>query len=171
MATLVLPEIIRALYPFKSQYFLLSDGKRMHYIDEGPPDGEVLVFTHGYPMWSFEYRALIVYYAALGYRCVAVDHVGYGLSDKPTSRRYHTLRRHVYNLIECITALDLQNITLVMEDWGGPLALGYAIRYPQTIKRLVLMNTWGVSDAYAGRVHPLMRIAMQPGLANFCSAR
>jgi haloalkane dehalogenase len=164
MATMVLPEVIRALYPFKSQYCMLSDGKRMHYIDEGPEDGEVLVFAHGYPMWSFEYRALIVYYAALGYRCVAVDHIGYGLSDKPTSRRYHTLRRHVYNLIECITALDLKNITLVMEDWGGPLALGYAIRYPQNIKRLVMMNTWGVTDSYLGRVHPLMRMVIQPGV-------
>ncbi len=164
MATVVLPDATRALYPFKSHFLTLSDGKRMHYVDEGPENGEVLVFAHGYPMWSFEFRALLVYYAAQGFRCIAMDHVGYGLSDKPTSRRYHTLRRHIHNLMECVQALNLKDITLVMEDWGGPLGLGYAIRYPENIKRLVIMNSWVFQDTLAPRIHPLVSLMIRRGM-------
>ncbi|RPI95991.1 MAG: alpha/beta fold hydrolase, partial [Chloroflexi bacterium] len=103
----MLPNTVRALYPFKSSFMTLSDGHRMHYAAEGPEDGEVLVFVHGYPTWSFVYRALLVYYGALGYRCIAVDHIGCGLSDKPTSRRYHTLQRHIQNLAEFLKRLNL----------------------------------------------------------------
>lgn len=160
----MLPDATRALYPFKSHFLTLSDGKRMHYVDEGPENGEVLVFAHGYPMWSFEFRALLVYYAAQGFRCIAMDHVGYGLSDKPTNRRYHTLRRHIHNLMECIQTLNLKDITLVMEDWGGPLGLGYAIRYPDNIKRLVVMNSWVFQDTLTPRVHPMMALITRPGI-------
>jgi pimeloyl-ACP methyl ester carboxylesterase len=166
MATVVLPELSRSLYPFKSHFLTLSDGKRMHYLDEGPEDGEVLVFLHGYPTWSFLYRAFLIYYAARGFRCIAVDHIGYGLSDKPANRRYHTLRRHVYNLIECIHALDLRDVTLVMQDWGGPFGLGYAVRYPENVKRLVLMNTWGFQDTFDHPLHPWIKLLTRPGLSD-----
>lgn len=164
MATVVLPETIRALYPFESRYLTLSDGKRMHYVDEGPHDGEVLVFLHGYPLWSFVYRAFLVYYAAQGFRCIAMDHIGFGLSDKPTGRRYHTLRRHIHNLIECFQALDLHDLTLIMEDWGGPLGLGYAIRHPDNVRRLVIMNSWVFQDTYPNRLHRLVNLATKPGV-------
>jgi len=164
MATVMLPETTRALYPFKSHYLTLSDGKRMHYVDEGPDDGEVLVFVHGYPMWSFMYRALIVYYAARGYRCVAMDHIGFGMSDKPTVRRYHTVRRHIHNLLECLNTLNLSDVTLIMENWGVPLALGYAIRRTENIKRLVIMNSWVFQDTLSHPMHPLVRVVTRPGL-------
>lgn len=164
MATAVLPEPSRALYPFRSRYLTLSDGKQMHYVDEGPPEGELLVFVHGYPTWSFTYRALLVYYAARGFRCVAMDHIGFGLSDKPTSGRYHTLRRHIHNLQELMMALDLPPSTLIMEDWGGPFALGYAIRQCETVRRLVVMNTWGFQDTYPPRLERLVRLVTLPGV-------
>lgn len=164
MATAVLPETTRALYPFTSRFLALSDGQRMHYVDEGPQDGEPLVFLHGYPMWSFAYRALIVYYAALGYRCVAMDHIGYGLSDKPTSRSYHTLRRHVHNVLECMDALDLHQVTLIMEDWGTAFGLGYAVRHPQNVRRLVIMNSWVFQDTFDHRVPLLVRLMTWPGV-------
>ena len=171
MATVVLPESTRALYPFASHFMTLSDGNQMHYLDEGPSDGEVLVFLHGYPTWSFTFRAMIVYYAAQGYRCIAVDHVGYGLSDKPAAKTYHTLRRHIYNLLECLNSLELRDITLIMEDWGGPIGLGYAQRRKDTIKRLVLMNTWGFQDTYTNRLHPLVSWATQRGLGEIIFGR
>lgn len=164
MATVVLPETTRTLYPFKSHYLTLSDGKRMHYIDEGPEDGEVLVFSHGYPTWSFAYRAFIVYYAAHGYRCIAMDHIGCGLSDKPSNRGYHTLRRHIHNLMECIHTLELRDITLVMEDWGGPFGLGYAVRHVTNVRRLVIMNSWAFQDSYHQRLSSLVRWMTKPGL-------
>ncbi|MBI5958013.1 MAG: alpha/beta fold hydrolase [Chloroflexi bacterium] len=166
MATVTLPETTRALYPFKSHFLTLSDGKRMHYVDEGPEDGEALVFVHGYPMWSFIYRALLVYYAAQGFRCVAMDHIGYGLSDKPSAGAYHTLRRHTHNLVECLAALDLRQITLVMEDWGGPFGVGYALRQTPNIRRLVLMNTWAFQDTYTHWLYPLIRFSTRRGLGD-----
>lgn len=164
MATAVLPETTRALYPFKLRFLPLSDGQQMHYVDEGPPDGEPLVFLHGYPMWSFAYRALIVYYAAMGYRCVAMDHIGYGLSDKPTSRSYHTLRRHIHNVMECLTTLDLRDVTLIMEDWGTAFGLGYAVRHPANVRRLVIMNSWVFQDTFEQRVPALVRLVTWPGV-------
>lgn len=167
MATAVLPEPSRALYPFRSQFVTLSDGRQMHYVDEGPPDGELLVFVHGYPTWSFTYRALLVYYAARGYRCVAMDHIGFGLSDKPTGGRYHTLRRHIHNLQELITVLQLKDLTLIMEDWGGPFGLGYTIRHCANVRRLVVMNSWAFQETYPPRLERLVRLVTLAGVGEF----
>jgi pimeloyl-ACP methyl ester carboxylesterase len=164
MAAVVLPDTIRAFFPFQSNFLTLSDGQRMHYIDEGPRDGTVLVFAHGYPSWSFTFRAMAVYFAARGFRCVAMDHVGFGLSDKPVTRRYHTLRHHIANLTELITTLELQAITLIMEDWGGPLGLGYAMDHRDNVRRLVVMNVWAFQDTYTNRLHPVIRWLTRPGL-------
>ncbi len=164
MATVVLPDIVRTLYPFKSSFVTLSDGHRMHYVAEGPEDGEVLVFLHGYPTWSFIYRAPLVYYGALGYRCIAVDMIGYGLSDKPTKKRYHTLRQHIQNLFEFLTLLDLHDITLIMADWGGPLGLSYAIQRPDNVKRLVIINSWVFQDSYLNPLDSLIRWVTKPGI-------
>ena len=171
MATVMLPESTRALYPFASHYYTLSDGNRIHYLDEGPPDGEVLVFLHGYPVWSFAYRALIVYYAALGYRCIAPDLIGYGLSDKPIGKHYHTLRRHLHNVLECLNVLNLREITLVMEDWGGPLGLGYTLRRINTVKRLVIMNTWVFQESFPNHLHPVVAWAIRPGIGELLFGR
>lgn len=162
MATVVLPEATRVLYPFKSHYLTLSDGRRMHYIDEGPEDGETLVFVHGYLTWSFIYRASVIYYAAQGYRCIAMDHIGFGLSDKPSNKRYHSLRRHLSNLTECIHALNLRDITLVMEDWGGTFGMHYAVAHTDNVKRLVILNSWAFQDTLPRRPSRLLSLLIKP---------
>jgi haloalkane dehalogenase len=124
------------LYPFTSLYFDLNPYK-LHYLDEG--EGEVLLFLHGNPTWSFYYRSLIQNFQGR-YRCVAPDHIGCGFSDKPQDYSY-TLTTHIDNLEKLVGFLDLKNITLVVHDWGGAIGMGLAVRKPELIKRLVLFNT------------------------------
>jgi len=124
------------LYPFTSLYFDLNPYK-LHYLDEG--EGEVLLFLHGNPTWSFYYRSLIQNFQGR-YRCVAPDHIGCGFSDKPQDYDY-TLSTHIDNLEKLVDFLGLKNITLVVHDWGGAIGMGLAVRKPGLIKRLVLFNT------------------------------
>jgi cis-3-alkyl-4-acyloxetan-2-one decarboxylase len=126
----------RNLYPFTSLYFDLKPFK-LHYLDEG--EGEVLLFLHGNPTWSFYYRNLIQNFKGR-YRCVAPDHIGCGFSDKPQDYSY-TLDMHIDNIVRLVDFLDLKNITLVVHDWGGAIGMGLAVRKPKLIKRLVIFNT------------------------------
>jgi haloalkane dehalogenase len=126
----------RDIYPYTSRYFDLNPHK-YHYLDEG--GGETLLFLHGNPTWSFYYRTLIQRLKD-GYRCVAPDHIGCGLSDKPQDYNY-TLSIHIDNLEKLVDSLELKNITLVLHDWGGAIGMGLAVRRPELIKRLVLFNT------------------------------
>lgn len=145
-------------YPFESHDFDLGDGLRYHYLDEGPRDGEVLLFVHGNPTWSFAWRHAIL---ALSdrYRCIAVDHIGCGLSDKPARYEYR-LAQHIENLERLVRALDLKRITLVLHDWGGPIGLGFAGRNLERIARLVLFNT----SAFTGSRAPWrIRACRAPG--------
>lgn len=126
------------LYPFESQYLDL-DGVRLHYVDQGPRDGDPVVMLHGNPSWSFYYRELI---KALRdkYRCIAPDHIGMGLSDKPDDSQYeYTLDRRVADLEKLLG--ELSNITLVVHDWGGMIGFAYAARHPERIARIVVLNT------------------------------
>lgn len=127
----------RSLYPFASHYLPIEDGVRMHYVDEG--DGSPLLFVHGNPTWSFYWRRIV---AALRgrHRCVAPDHVGCGLSDKPYDYPY-TLARRRDDLVRLIEHLDLREITLLVHDWGGAIGLGAALAAPERIARLVFFNT------------------------------
>jgi len=127
----------RAAYPFAPHYLGLEMG-RLHYVDEGR--GAPVVMVHGNPTWSFLYRDLI---RALSpsYRCVAPDHIGFGLSDKPRDWTYLP-QDHARNLAELIDTLGLEGITLVVQDWGGPIGLSYALAHPGRVARLVIMNTW-----------------------------
>ena len=124
------------LYPFTSLYFDLNPYK-LHYLDEG--EGEVLLFLHGNPTWSFYYRNLIQNFQGR-YRCIAPDHIGCGFSDKPQNYNY-TLTNHIDNLEKLVVFLGLKNITLLVHDWGGAIGMGLAVRKPELIKRLVLFNT------------------------------
>ena len=126
----------RDIYPYTSRYFDLNPHK-YHYLDEG--GGETLLFLHGNPTWSFYYRTLIQRLKD-GYRCVAPDHIGCGLSDKPQDYNY-TLSIHIDNLEKLVDSLELKNITLVLHDWVGAIGMGLAVRRPELIKRLVLFNT------------------------------
>ncbi|WP_129675572.1 alpha/beta fold hydrolase [Candidatus Chloroploca sp. Khr17] len=129
--------INREEYPFASQFFSVPAG-RMHYVDEG--SGEPIVMIHGNPTWSFLYRNLIKRLQP-EYRCIAMDHLGFGLSDKPEQWSYLP-KDHAANLTAFIEGLGLQKITLVMQDWGGPLGLSYALNHPANVARIVIINTW-----------------------------
>ena len=95
---------------------------------------------HGNPTWSFMYRGLVVKAADAGWRAIALDNLGSGLSDKPQDWPY-TLETHIANLEQFIAFLGVKDITLVMHDWGGPIGMGFAVHHPDFIRRLVLMNT------------------------------
>jgi haloalkane dehalogenase len=127
----------RQLYPFQSHWIDLP-GERMHYLDEGPNGAETILFVHGNPTWSFHWRRLI---SALitKYRCVAPDHLGCGLSDKPT--RFLHLQDHIDNLVALVDRLEVDRLTLVAQDWGGAIALGAMLRMPERLERIVLFNT------------------------------
>jgi haloalkane dehalogenase len=130
---------IRHLYPFKSHYLDIN-GLKYHYIDEG--QGDPIVMVHGNPTWSFYYRELIK--ALSGhYRSIVPDHIGCGLSDKPGFVDYdYRLRSRIDNLEHLLDALVVdQKITLILHDWGGMIGMAYALRYPEKIRRVVLMNT------------------------------
>jgi pimeloyl-ACP methyl ester carboxylesterase len=131
------PWLNASMYPFTHRYLDLPDG-RMHYVDEG--SGEVLLFIHGTPAWSFLYREQIKHFSA-SYRCIAIDHLGFGLSDKPPGFE-GTPQAHSANLALFVNKLGLDNITLVVHDFGGPIGLSFATANPDKIKALVIMNTW-----------------------------
>ena len=124
------------LYPFSS-HSLQLDRLRYHYLDEG--SGENLLMLHGNPTWSFYYRNLILGLKG-SYRCVVPDHMGMGKSDKPQDYPY-TLSRHIDNFEKLADHLELDDITLVVHDWGGAIGMGFAVRHPERIRRLVIFNT------------------------------
>ncbi len=128
-------------YPFEPHYHEWQD-LRMHYLDEGPRDGPVMLLLHGMPTWSYLYRDIIPAFVAAGYRCIVPDHMGFGKSDKPIDIHWYTIARHTEIMTSLITTLDLNNITLLCQDWGGPIGLAQAATMPERFSRLVIMNTW-----------------------------
>lgn len=129
--------IDRTEYPFESRY-LPVEGGRMHYVDEG--QGQPILMVHGTPSWSFLYRNLVKDLSR-NYRCIAPDHIGFGLSDKPSEWSYRP-EDHARNLQKLIEHLGLRDVILVVHDFGGPIGLSYAIEHPENISALVLFNTW-----------------------------
>ena len=128
-------------FPYAPHY-LDVDGLRMHYVDEGPRDAPVVLFVHGMPTWGYLYRHMIARFLAEGFRCVAPDHIGFGRSDKVTDPDWYDIARHTANLRHVVTTLDLRDITLVVQDWGGPTGLAQYAAMPERFSRLVIMNTW-----------------------------
>jgi haloalkane dehalogenase len=128
----------RELYPFEGRYLDLG-GVRMHYLDEGR--GEAVVCVHGNPTWSFYYRRLVDGLRG-SHRVVVPDHIGCGLSDKPADERYrYTLSRRIDDLEALVDHLGLDDVTLVVHDWGGAIGFGWAVRHPEQVRRLVILNT------------------------------
>ncbi len=127
------------LFPFRSRWFTTPDGHCMHYVDEG--SGPVIVFLHGNPSWSFEFRHLIGELRR-DFRCIAVDHVGFGLSSRSEQREDHHPRAHADRFSALIDHLDLNDATLYMSDWGGPIGLSFACDQPKRVAGLVVANTW-----------------------------
>jgi len=134
-------------FPFEPNYMEI-DGLRVHYVDEGPGRAGTMLLLHGEPTWSYLYRGLIPVFTAAGYRVVAPDMIGFGRSDKVIDREWYTADRHVEMLQELVTRLDLRNITVVGQDWGGPNGLITATELPDRFDRLIILNTWLHHDEY-----------------------
>ena len=132
-------KIPQNIYPFEGTYLNLN-GLRLHYLDEGR--GAPVVMVHGNPTWSIYYRNLILPLRD-SFRTIVPDHMGCGLSDKPDDARYpYTLTQRIHDLETLLSHLGIhENITLILHDWGGMIGMGYAVRHPQAIERIVLLNT------------------------------
>lgn len=159
MATPTYPD-----YPFSS-HFVTLNGQRLHYLDEG--QGPPVVMVHGNPNWTFYWRKLI---PALSdrFRCLAIDHMGCGLSDKPTDAQYsYTLAQRIDDLTAWLDQLGVrENIHLVAHDWGGMIANGYATRYPERIAKLVMLNTAAFPLPNTTRIPWQLRLARRPLLGS-----
>jgi len=132
-------------FPYKPLYIDNLKGfenLRMHYIDEGPKSAkEVFFCPHGQPTWAYLYRKMIPIFIDAGHRVIAPDFFGFGRSDKPVEDSVYTFDFFRNSLIELIKALDLENLTVLCQDWGGITGLTLPLEFPQKIKRLILMNT------------------------------
>jgi pimeloyl-ACP methyl ester carboxylesterase len=133
------PGWLSRLYPFAPKSFKTPQGAKMSYLDEGPPRDEAVVMLHGNPTWSFFYRDLVRDLCP-GCRCIAPDHVGMGLSDKPAKYDYRLLSR-IADIEALADHLGLRKIHLVVHDWGGAIGFGLAVRRPERIGKLVILNT------------------------------
>ena len=134
-------------FPYAPNYFEW-DGLRTHYVDEGPKDAPVALLLHGEPTRSYLYRKMIPPLLAAGYRCVAPDHIGFGRSDKVTNDKWYVIDRHIERLSGLIARLDLQDITVFMQDWGVPIGLINAVDTPDRFARLAILNTWLHHDGF-----------------------
>ena len=129
-------------YPFEPKRFQVRPGLTLSYLDQGPRDAPPMVMVHGNPSWSYYFRKLVS--ALQGtQRCLVPDHIGMGLSDKPGDEQYdYTLRSRIDDLEALLEHAGVhQKITLVVHDWGGMIGLGWALRHPERVARLVILNT------------------------------
>jgi pimeloyl-ACP methyl ester carboxylesterase len=134
-----IPAPLARLYPFEPAAFQTPRGARMSYLDEGPRSDEAVVLLHGNPTWSFFYRDLVRELSGR-IRCIAPDHVGMGLSEKPRGYHYRLASR-IADIEALVESLGLRRIHLVVHDWGGAIGFGAAVRRPERIGRIVILNT------------------------------
>ena len=126
-------------FPFAPHYAEV-DGLRIHYVDEGPREADPVLLMHGEPTWSFLYRHMIPVLTAAGHRVLAPDLVGFGRSDKPARQRDYTYERHVAWMAGWMEAVELQDATLVCQDWGSLIGLRLDAEHPDRFARIVLAN-------------------------------
>lgn len=132
-------------YPFAPHYVQVTDVDgtvlRLHYVDEGPRDAAPVLLMHGEPSWSYLYRKFVPPLVAHGHRVIAPDLIGFGKSDKPGARADYSYERHVAWMSEWLLTLDLSDITLFCQDWGGLIGLRLVAAFPDRFARLVIGNT------------------------------
>jgi len=128
-------------WPYAPKWFETPAG-RLHYIDEGPRDGPPVVFVHGNPTWAYLYRAFIKAVTGWDFRAIAMDHLGFGRSDKPTQASAYSIPAHADRCEALLEALDLRGATIVVQDWGGPIGLTWAARHPDRVAGLFILNTF-----------------------------
>jgi haloalkane dehalogenase len=132
-------------YDFAPNYVFVDDTEgsqlRMHYVDEGPRSGEIILFLHGEPSWCFLYRKMIAIFAASGFRVIAPDLIGFGRSDKPTKTADYSYQRHVDWLTSLVLQLGPRDCTIFCQDWGGLIGLRIVAAHMKRFKRVVTANT------------------------------
>jgi len=132
-------------YPFAPHYLdvATADGPplRLHYVDEGPRDGKVVLLMHGEPSWSYLYRKMIPLLAACGYRVLAPDLIGFGKSDKPAAQADYTFERHVDWTADWLRQMGVSDVTLFCQDWGGLIGLRLVARFPDLFAAVIAGNT------------------------------
>ena len=170
--TTVLPEPVRAEYPFPGELLELSSGACMHYLDEG--SGPVVVLLHGNPTWSFFYRNLVQSLTAEGFRCVVPDHIGCGLSDKPQNYPY-ILAQRITDVEELLAALKIDRYSLVVHDWGGAIELRPCGPFSGTVEEIGFAQHRSLSfEAYplanCGGQSATPWRSSHPGLERLCRA-
>ena len=137
-------------FPYEPNYLEVDDGDggqlRIHYVDEGPIDGEVMLCLHGQPVWSYSFRKMIPPLTAAGFRVIAPDLVGFSRSDKPSQRSDYTFASHVHWMHGFVRGLSLTDITLIGQDWGGPIGLRVVVADTERFAGIVVTNT-GLPDA------------------------
>jgi haloalkane dehalogenase len=132
-------------YEFEPHWHVV-DGLRLHYVDEG--HGDPVVCFHGEPTWAYLYRRMIPPLVAAGQRVICPDYPGFGRSDKPIDRRWYSYDRHVEHTTALLGTLDLRGVTVVVQDWGGPIGLRWAVENAERVGRLAILNT----GLFTGRV-------------------
>jgi len=158
-------DTISHLYDFAPHYFEV-DGQNYHYLDEG--EGDPIVMLHGNPSWSFMYRNLVVDLRE-SHRIIVPDHIGCGLSDKPSDEHYsYRLEKRVANLEALLESIGVdRNITLVVHDWGGPIGMHYASCYPGRVVRFVILNTSSSLLPVGKKLHWTLRFCRNSSIAAF----
>lgn len=131
-------------YPFSPNYLTVADTEggelRIHYLDQGPADGPVVLLLHGQPVWSYLYRFMIPLLVDKGFRVIAPDLVGFGRSDKPTKIEDYTYARHVTWMSDWLTQMDLKDVTVFFQDWGSLIGLRLVAAFPERFSHVVLSN-------------------------------
>jgi haloalkane dehalogenase len=145
------PEWLKKLFPWE-QKSLAVNGRRMAYVDEGARAAPPVLLLHGNPTWGFLYRDFVAPLQQAGYRVIVPDCIGAGYSSKPRLDTAYSLAHHVADLVSLIDQLDLEGVTIVGQDWGGPQGIGAALQRLARVRAMVLMNTWAFTD-YVGPFH------------------
>jgi pimeloyl-ACP methyl ester carboxylesterase len=136
----------------------------MHYVDVGPRDGRPVVLLHGNPTWGYLYRNFIGPLAEAGQRAIVPDHLGFGRSDKPDDPELYRIPRHADRLEALLESLDLREATIVPQDWGGPIGLRWAVRNPDRVRGLFVLNTWAHRPRTKVPIPLPLRLFRTPGV-------
>jgi pimeloyl-ACP methyl ester carboxylesterase len=158
----ILPPWLRNLYPFEPKTLATASGARLSYLDEGPRSPEAVLMLHGNPTWSFFYRDLIQTLRT-HWRCIAPDHIGMGLSEKPQEYDY-TLATRIADIAGLVESLGLKRVHLVVHDWGGAIGFGLATARPDLIGRIVVLNTAAFPST---RIPARIALCRAPGLGQW----
>ncbi|MEO0881939.1 MAG: alpha/beta fold hydrolase [Pseudomonadota bacterium] len=150
-------------WPYEPKWFETPEG-RLHYIDVGPNDGPPIIFVHGNPTWSYVYRRFIKAVSGWGFRAIAMDHLGFGRSDKPDTVSAYDIPKHAKRCEALLETLDLNDATLVVQDWGGPIGLPWAARHPARVSGLFVLNTFFSRPTATVRLPGVLRAFRTPVL-------